>query len=327
MIIYVEKGIKNHHRTKKLLSRFSDARVVSIQKYTEVFNRKDQNFRLQKQKPALILAEKKGVFVHKTPDLYSIGRKNNFYFSHILNCPFDCDYCFLQGMYRSAFYVLFVNYEDFAEEVLKIPCEKNTMSVFTGYDGDSLALNAWTHFWDFLYPLAEKTPSIEYELRTKSVAIRSFLHQRPLENMIIAYSLNPEIITKKIEKKTPPLSSRLRAIQELQRKGFSIGLRFDPIIDCQEFSRIYEQFFTQVFETIDCAKVHSVTLGPFRVPKSMQKNLEKLRPLDPLLASNQSSESLDFCEKILYNHFPKDRIFLCYEPSCSQGPLPVLDLP
>ena len=29
------------------------------------------------------------------------------------NCIYDCRYCFLQGMYRSAHYVVFINYEDY----------------------------------------------------------------------------------------------------------------------------------------------------------------------------------------------------------------------
>ena len=29
------------------------------------------------------------------------------------NCLFDCRYCFLQGMYNSSNFVIFVNYEDF----------------------------------------------------------------------------------------------------------------------------------------------------------------------------------------------------------------------
>ena len=46
--------------------------------------------------------------VLKTPDNFTIGFKKNYYFSHMLNCIYDCKYCFLQGMYNSANYVLFI---------------------------------------------------------------------------------------------------------------------------------------------------------------------------------------------------------------------------
>ena len=34
-----------------------------------------------------------------------------------MNCPFDCEYCYLKGMYQTPYTVVFVNFEDYAEEV------------------------------------------------------------------------------------------------------------------------------------------------------------------------------------------------------------------
>ena len=36
----------------------------------------------------------------------------------MLNCIYDCKYCFLQGMFRSANFVIFVNYESFMNEIM-----------------------------------------------------------------------------------------------------------------------------------------------------------------------------------------------------------------
>ena len=33
------------------------------------------------------------------------------------NCIYDCKYCFLQGLYSSANYLVFVNYEDFLNQI------------------------------------------------------------------------------------------------------------------------------------------------------------------------------------------------------------------
>ena len=35
--------------------------------------------------------------VHPVPATYGIGGDENYYFSHMLNCLYDCRYCFLQG--------------------------------------------------------------------------------------------------------------------------------------------------------------------------------------------------------------------------------------
>ena len=56
--IYIEQTVRDHERTNKILKRFSDARIISCDRYGEVFNPRSQNFRIQKQNPALIIAEK-----------------------------------------------------------------------------------------------------------------------------------------------------------------------------------------------------------------------------------------------------------------------------
>ena len=48
------------------------------------------------------------------------------------NCLFDCKYCFLQGMYSSANYVIFVNYEDYYDEIKKISMKSGGLLLFNG---------------------------------------------------------------------------------------------------------------------------------------------------------------------------------------------------
>ena len=118
--IYVEEAIKNHPRTKFILKKFKKSRIISINKYGEIFNKRNQNFRIQKANPCLILAHKKDNFVLPAPEGFGIGSSKNFYFSHMYNCIYDCRYCFLQGMYSSANYVIFVNFEDFDISIKKM---------------------------------------------------------------------------------------------------------------------------------------------------------------------------------------------------------------
>ena len=103
--IYIEDNLGAHPRARRLLDRFPDARVIPCRHYTEVFNPSAQSFDLQKQKPSLILARKHGNLVLPVPEGFGIGDGPNYYFSHMLNCLYDCRYCFLQGMFRSAHYV------------------------------------------------------------------------------------------------------------------------------------------------------------------------------------------------------------------------------
>ena len=52
--IYIEEEIAEHPRTLDIIKRFPNATKIDCKRYGEIFNRKSQNFRLQKKKPALI---------------------------------------------------------------------------------------------------------------------------------------------------------------------------------------------------------------------------------------------------------------------------------
>ena len=66
--IYVEEVIKNHPRTKLILNKFRKSRIILIYNYGEIFNKRNQNFRIQKSNPCLILAHKKDGFVLPAPE-------------------------------------------------------------------------------------------------------------------------------------------------------------------------------------------------------------------------------------------------------------------
>ena len=56
-----------------------------------------------------------------------------------MNCIYDCEYCYLKGMYQSAHLVIFVNLEDIFAEVKKIIAQ-HEMYLCVSYDTDLLAL-------------------------------------------------------------------------------------------------------------------------------------------------------------------------------------------
>ena len=56
---------------------------------------------------------------------------------------------FFQGMYRSANYVLFVNYDDLECKLKKALAHVKELIYYSGYDCDSLALEPVSHFCDY----------------------------------------------------------------------------------------------------------------------------------------------------------------------------------
>ncbi len=291
-LIYVEQHLREHPRVAAILNRFSNKTVIECDHYNEVFNRKNQHFRQQKNQPALILAEKKGRKVLPTPENFGPDSHQNFYFSHLLNCPFDCRYCFLQGLYRSANYVLFVNYEDFFHEIEEtIQATNKPCMFFSGYDADSLAYDPITGFVDAFVPFFQQRPNATLELRSKSANIKPLLRHAATDNVILAASLTPEPISTAIEHKVPALSKRLRALQQAAQHGYRIGLRLDPLIDCVDFATLYTDLIKQIQAHLEPEQLHSVSVGPLRFPKKMFAHMLKMHPQDTLL--NQRFELHD----------------------------------
>lgn len=326
--IYIEEDVADHPRVQAILNRFPDATRIRCERYGEVFNRKAQNFRLQKKQPALILARKHKGLVLPSPEQYSIGAKHNYYFSHMLNCLYDCRYCFLQGMFQSAHYVLFVNYEDFLDEMYVLINKHGNEAIhfFSGYDCDSLALDPVTNFTKEFLPLFKDNKQALLELRTKSTQIRSLLKTNPLDNCVIAFSFTPDKIANALEHKAPDINKRLQAIIDLQKAGWKIGLRFDPLIYTRDYIDEYTELFNSIFTHINPDLTHSVSLGGFRLPKEYFRKLEKLYPEDKLLASPFEEEGnnigypekirndmLGFCEDIITKHVTADKFFPCHE--------------
>jgi len=326
--IYFEEEIKAHPRTRAFLEKYSDIPHIPCTRYGEIFNRKAQNFRAQKQNPALILAKKHGSLALPTPEGYGIGDPHNYYFSHMLNCVFDCRYCFLQGMYRSAHYILFVNFEDFFDAIKSTLTAHNgeRVSFFSGYDCDSLALEPVTRFVENSLPFFADHPLATLELRTKSAQIRFLLEREPLPNVVAAMTLTPHRIAQALEHRAPSLKRRLEALKKLQEKGWKIGLRLDPIIYCENWQEEYQNFYEEVFSTISLERLHSVSMGAFRVPRGVFKNMARLYPEEKLFAHSLEEkngtvtyketiekEMIAFCADQILTYVPEKQFFPCCE--------------
>lgn len=320
--IYVEKAVRDHPRVQSILSRHKRATVVECERYGEVFNPKSQDFRLQKQRPALILAKKHKGYVQAAPAAYGVGGDSNYYFSHMLNCLYDCRYCFLQGMYRSANYVVFVNYEDFLDEMGSLDKPGEETWFFSGYDGDSMALEPVTGFAETMLPWFADHPEAWLELRTKSTQIRVLLDHEPLPNVVTAFSFTPEAVWKATEHRVPAIEKRVQAMKKLADAGWPVALRIDPLIWHNDYEQHYRELFEQVVAPIPETMMHSVTIGPFRMPQQFFRNMEKLYPEEPLFAAGLAArgnmvsyplererEMINFCTRELANSLPDAKIF------------------
>jgi spore photoproduct lyase len=320
-MIYVEEEILGHPRALQIQGRFPDAEVVPCSRYGEIFNRRAQHFRLQKRRPSLILARKHRGLVQEAPEGFGLAGARSFLFSHMHNCIYDCRYCFLQGMYRSAHYVVFINYEDFQwaieERIRSLHGEPAWF--FSGYDCDSLALEPVTRFAASFVPFFARFPQAFLELRTKSTQVKSLLDMEPAPNVVVAFSFTPEEVAAAVEHLTPSVDRRIRAMERLQERGWRLGLRFDPLIYGEGYREQYRRLYETVFGAVRVESLHSVSLGPFHLPTEFFRTLARLYPEAPLLAGpfgeengqvgyrrDLEEEMVGFCREELLRHIPRE---------------------
>lgn len=322
--IYIEEEVQAQERVQEILERFAEIPQIQCERYGEIFNRKAQNFRLQKKFPALILAKKYGNLVLPSPEGYGFEKAKSYYFSHMLNCVYDCRYCFLQGMYRSANYVLFVNYEDFAVQIEQSIGDTSEPTVYySGYDCDSLALEPVSKFCEYFLPVFQRNSDAVLEIRTKSTQIRNILHHEPLTNCVIAMSFTTHDASNEYEHKVPTITKRIEALQKLQKAGWSIAIRFEPIIWEAQLLEKYRRLFDELFQALDASAIHSVSVGEFRMPAGFYKNIVKLYPDEALFAratkseegmvslQNQDQQDIQQLEQLLLGYVSSDQYYRC----------------
>ena len=129
------------------------------------------------------------------------------------------------------------------------------------------------------------------EIRSKSTNIKSIKKINPSNKIIPAFSLNPEYSIKSHEHNTPKLINRLNAIKELQNLGWNIGIRFDPFIWYGDLSEM-SLFFKEIFSSVKKNKVHSVTIGNFRMANDYLKRMVKINPTEPYIFEKYISQIL-----------------------------------
>lgn len=291
-----------------------------------MFNPRSQNFRLQKKNPAIIIAHKNKGQVLAAPEGYGLGGDYNYYFSHMLNCIYDCRYCFLQGMYQSAHQVLFVNYEDFGDQIRQTAALHQGKPVwfYSGYDCDSLANEPMTRFTDYFVPLVAAIDNAWMELRTKSTQVRSMLNMEPAARVVTAFSFSDQVSYSKLENGVPSIAKRIDAMHRLIEAGWLVGLRFDPVVYHQHYQTAFVDLLEQVFAKIDAQKLHSVSLGSFRLTRDHFRRISRLYPEEPLFAQNmdlnngiisypldREREMIEFCEAQLMKHIPAQSYHPC----------------
>ena len=280
--IYIERGVLQDPKAEAILARMPNAEVIPVERYHDVFSRPKQDYSVQKHCRSLILARRYGTLLYPgAPVCHSFGHSHFFYASPALNCLYDCEYCWLKGMYSTANTVIFLNdAKEYIEEAERISQEHNNEPVFVSfsYETDLLPLEPLTGFLQELAPLLNEAPAVTAEIRTKcgsSALIRS-LPAAP--NMVLAFTISPQEMIDRYEHGTSPLKQRLEAANTALDCGFPVRFCFDPMLLFPGWRKAYADMLETAAAAVDFSRITDFSIGSYRQSDQYQKRMRSRFP-------------------------------------------------
>lgn len=328
--IYVEEAILQSPDVERVLRKFPKAKVIPIKHYKDVFNRKKQGRLAQSRSRKLILAKKEGQRLYDGAVVCQDFSESHFcYTSLLMNCPFHCAYCYLQGMYPSSNLVMFLNLEDYFSDCKKWIAEKGSLYLCISYDTDLLAMEGVYPYVEEFARFLNQENALRIEVRTKAggEGLWRKMQKLPLSSdarkrMIFAFTLSPEEIIEEAEEGSARLSSRIFAIQKALEEGYLVRLCFDPMIYHPRWKELYGDLLQEVFEKIPMEQIHDCSVGSFRISESYLKAMGKALPSSPHTQFpyentggyyHYPKELMEEMEGFLYSRLqeklPKEKIF------------------
>ena len=328
--IYVEEALLQSSDVERVLQKFPKAKVIPIRHYKDVFNRKKQGRLAQSHSRKLILAKKEGQRLYDGAVVCQDFSESHFcYTSLLMNCPFHCAYCYLQGMYPSSNLVMFLNLEDYFSDCRKWISEKGSLYLCISYDTDLLAMEGIYPYVEEFARFLNQENALRIEVRTKAggEGLWRKMQRLPLSSdarkrMIFAFTLSPEEIIEEAEEGSARLSSRIFAIQKALEEGYLVRLCFDPMIYHPRWKELYSDLLQEVFEKIPMEQIHDCSVGSFRISESYLKAMGKALPNSPHTQFpyentggyyHYPKEQMEEMEGFLYSRLqeklPKEKIF------------------
>ena len=273
--IYVEKNAASDAETVRILERLACKEPEYIGHYKDVFDMKKVG---ASDGRSLILAHNPGKHLYEgAPVCQSFGNEHFYYSPSVMNCIYDCEYCFLKGMYPGRDICIFTDIKETFAELEELE-KQFPVYVCASYNTDLNALESITGFASEWCRLAYEHENISVELRTKCSRTDIYENLPVSSRAIFAFTLSPDAVADRFEKGTPGLEARIEAVNAALKAGFPVRLCFDPMIYFREWERSYTEMIEKVTASVNLKDVKDISIGSFRISDQYLKNMRKKYP-------------------------------------------------
>jgi len=245
--------------------------------------------KVRAERNVLLLRDRKSPFVEQFQ--HPIGRCAKFYkLTSYNNCNFWCEYCYLYLTFRTQpVSTHFINYEKMYDEIIKfdrLKAPKSLRVLNLGELGDPLAVDYITGFAKQIIPfMPEYAPGTRLLFLTKSDCVDDILNLDHGGQSIISFSVNTDTVFQQLEHRTASPESRLAAAAKVQKAGYEVRLRIDPVIFYSTWQNDYKELVEKIFEYVQPTRI---TIGEYRPSNGLANHISSRFPNSPLLRINKS---------------------------------------
>jgi len=245
--------------------------------------------KVRAERNVLLLRDRVSPFIEQFQ--HPIGRCAKFYKLTAYNsCNFWCEYCYLYLTFRTQpVSTHFINYEKMYDEIVKfdrsnIPKPLRVLNL--GELGDPLGVDYITGFAkQIIHFMPEHAPGTRLLFLTKSDCVDDILSLDHGGQSIISFSVNTDAVFHQLEHRTASPDSRLIAAAKVQKAGYEVRLRIDPVIFYSTWEKDYIALVDKIFEYVQPTRI---TIGEYRPSNGLANHISARFPESALLKVNKS---------------------------------------
>jgi len=235
-------------------------------------------------------------------------------------CWFNCSYCYLQGTFRGKTEPRHLPLKHIIPVLNEAFSKIEKPSVFNS--GELTDSFAYPSIMEKIIDEFEKQNKHKLLLLTKSSNV-GFLIQKPKKQIIVSFSINAPIASKRWERKTAPPEMRIQSAKKVSEIGYETRIRIDPIFPIPNWRKKYGNLIEYLLSKLTPERI---TLG---TPRGLAKTLMFSKDLSWAKFFDEYSEKsgwgkkinpslrkeiyLFFFDKLSELGFNKSKIALCKE--------------
>ena len=174
-------------------------------------------------------------------------------------CRAMCLYCYLVCNYNKCSYLrLFVNREQMLDRLLKKAAATIVPQTFEiGSNSDLLLENTITDNLHFTIERFAREGRGNLTFPTKFDMVDPLLELDHRGKTIFRMSVNPQELIDRVELGTSPLSARIRALNDMARAGYPVGLLIAPVILLPDWKLLYGKLIEQLADDLSEKVTHN----------------------------------------------------------------------